>query len=48
MLEFEKMHEETYQELGFELIELPTTGPADRAELVCRVAAARPTDTGAY
>jgi predicted ATPase len=48
MLEFEKMHKETYRDLGFELIEVPTTGPADWAELVCRVAAARPTDMGAY
>jgi predicted ATPase len=33
-LEFEKMHEQSYSELGFELIEVPAGPLADRAALV--------------
>jgi predicted ATPase len=37
-LEFEKMHEDAYRELGFELVDVPAAPLADRAALVCRVA----------
>jgi predicted ATPase len=37
-LEFERMHEQTYRELGFHLVDVPAGPLADRAALVCRVA----------
>ena len=35
-LAFEKVHEQAYRELGFELIEVPAAPLTDRAALVCR------------
>jgi predicted ATPase len=36
-LEFERMHEAAYRELGFHLIDVPAGPLAERAALVCRV-----------
>jgi predicted ATPase len=33
---FEEIHERTYREYGFELIEVPPAPPAERVELVAR------------
>ncbi|PRY44889.1 AAA family ATPase [Umezawaea tangerina] len=35
-LVFERVHERTYRELGFDLVEVPAGPLADRAALVCR------------
>jgi predicted ATPase len=37
-LEFERVHEQAYRELGFELADVPAAPLADRAALVCRMA----------
>jgi predicted ATPase len=42
-LEFERMHEQAYRELGFDLVDVPAAPLAERAALVCRLAlASRP------
>jgi predicted ATPase len=39
-LEFERVHEQAYRELGFELADVPAAPLAERVALVCRIALA--------